>query len=205
MKKNFQNVLKGIFISSLTSLCASNNAEASNIYDVSKLKVKDDETAEQNKKQDLTQKFIIKVQSDNSYLIAGHTSHRSHSSHRSSSSTYSGSNSGSSSSGSSNYNYSTPSSSGSTTAPDNTSATKSVTIDTTSILGDRTLKLGMRGNDVLQLRKILIQKQFLVEDTEGENQLFDEKLRDAVVKFQKSVGLTADGIVGSKTVLYLNL
>jgi murein L,D-transpeptidase YcbB/YkuD len=210
MKKNLQTLLKGIFLGSISSLIASQGLTAST-YDLSKLKEKDDGQTEAKVKKDNSQKFLLKFQSDDSYLIAGHRSHASHASHAShrSSSTYSGSSYGTSS-----KSYSTPTP---TSVPSNTSTSsnnvevksRNNSTDTTSNsyetinLGDRILKKGMIGNDVLQLEKILIEKNFLTENPNNESMLFDERIENAVISFQKSIGLLADGVVGSKTVSHL--
>ncbi|MDP2338818.1 MAG: peptidoglycan-binding domain-containing protein [Bacteroidota bacterium] len=208
MKKHFQALLKGIFLGSISSLVASQGAEAST-YDLKKFKINDGGQTEVKARKDNSQKFILRFKSDDSYLIAGH---RSHSSHRSSS-TSSGSSYGSSSS-----SYSAPVS---TSTPTPTIKTTSSTrkneivklnhdsINTTSSsslilnLGDRLLKKGMTGSDVAQLKSILIEKEFLSVALYEESMLFDEKTEKAVIAFQKSFGVGADGIVGSKTVYYL--
>jgi murein L,D-transpeptidase YcbB/YkuD len=197
MKNHFKTLLKGIFLGSVSSLVTSNGADALT-YDLDKLKVNNDGQTEVKTQKDNSQKFILKFQSDDSYLIAGHRSHASHASHAShrSSSTYSGSSTGTSSS-----NYSTPTSTKTvnTSTQSNTPSTSLGIIN----LGDRILKKGMDGNDVIQLKEILVEKKFLPETFKNESMLFDEKIELAVIEFQKSVGLRADGIVGSKTVYLL--
>ncbi len=217
MKKQFQNLLKGIFLGSISSLISSNSANAL-IYDVTKLKLKDDgQTTETNAKKDNSQKFILKFKSDNSYLIAGHRSHSSHASHAShashrSSSTYSGTSSVNSSSDylspatpatPSNSTISrTPSNSDLRKSNQNGSNTASSPVESIN-LGDRLLKKGMIGVDVSQLKKILIEKKLLPTTLNDEVVLFDEKIEMAIIAFQKSHGILADGIVGSKTIYYL--
>jgi len=217
MKNHFKTLLKGIFLSSISSLVASQGADAT-AYDLNKLKVNSDGQTEVKAKKDNSQKFILRFKSDDSYLIAGHRSHSSHASHAShashrSSSTYSGSYSGtSSSSDSSPASTSTPTPTIKTTSStQNNEVTKSNhnSANTTSYsseilkLGDRFLKKGMIGTDVSQLKKILIEKKFLVKTSDDGNMLFDEKTEMAVIAFQKSLGVMADGIVGSNTVYYL--
>lgn len=203
MKKNFQNLLKGIFLGSISSLVASHGAEAS-VYDLNKLKVNDGEQTEMKVKKDYSRKFILKFQSDNSYLIAGHRSHASHASHAShrSSSTYSGSSYNSSSSS---YNSPTlkPIPPSKITSPTyNTSINTSNTAQIIN-LGDRILEKGMIGTDVSQLKRILIDKKILEVSSIEESTLFDVKIEKAVIVFQKSLGLVADGKVGPKTIYYL--
>lgn len=214
MKGRFQNLLKGIFLGSISSLIASQGTDAST-YDLTKFKAKDDGQTEVKAKKDNSQKFILKFRSDDSYLIAGHRSHASHASHAShrSSSTSSGSTySTPSSSYSSPASTSTPSS-GTTSPRVNTSSkttnSEYISTDDTSNsvkiinLGDRLLKKGMSGTDVSQLKKILIEKNFLIETSNDSDTLFNEETKEAVIAFQKSVGIGADGVVGSNTVYYL--
>lgn len=214
MKVRFQNLLKGIFLGSISTLIASQGTNASP-YDLTKFKAKDDGQAEVKAKKDNSQKFILKFRSDDSYLIAGHRSHASHASHAShrSSSTYSGSSySTPSSSYSSPASTSTPSS-GTTNPRVNTSSkttnSEYISTDDTSNsvkiinLGDRLLKKGMSGTDVSQLKKILTEKNFFIATTNDKDTLFNEETKEAVIAFQKSVGIGADGVVGSNTVYYL--
>lgn len=58
------------------------------------------------------------------------------------------------------------------------------------------LKQGSRGDTVVQLQNILNSKGFYCGAADG---IFGVKTYNAVVKFQKSCGLTADGIVGPRT------
>lgn len=206
MKNKIQTLLKGIFLGSISSLIASHGVKASS-YDLNKLTVSNDGQTEVNTKKDNSQKFILKFQNDDSYLLAvhrSHSSHRSHASHAShrSSSTYSGSSSSTSTDYSSPSSTSKSSSTTISTTYNNSRDTKSNSSEIIN-LGDRILKKGMSGTDVVQLKKILIEKSFLVETPNDESMLFDEAIKDAVIAFQKSIGIVADGIVGAKTVNYL--
>jgi N-acetyl-anhydromuramyl-L-alanine amidase AmpD len=61
----------------------------------------------------------------------------------------------------------------------------------------RTLKLGSKGEDVIQLQKALLAKGFKPGDADG---LFGENTKSAVMAFQRSVkSKPIDGIVGPKT------
>lgn len=75
MESRFKKVLKGSF---LTSIMATSSAEVSS-YDIDKFKQIDKGEPELNTKQDNSQKFVLKIQNDNPYLIAGLRSHHSHS------------------------------------------------------------------------------------------------------------------------------
>lgn len=91
-------------------------------YNLSYIDNDEDKLLEENKKNDLSKKYILKIHDDNSYLIAGHRSHRSHSSHRSSSS-------------------------GSSYRSSSSSSTYSVTPRVYS-LGERSIDVGVAGRDI---------------------------------------------------------
>lgn len=82
MKNKLEKILKGIFLSSVGSLMANNGDQAIS-YNLSNLENNNDKKIEESKSNDNSQKYILKIHDDDSYLIAGHRSHRSHSSHRS--------------------------------------------------------------------------------------------------------------------------
>jgi hypothetical protein len=64
-----------------------------------------------------------------------------------------------------------------------------------------TLKLGSTGNEVTELQKVLVKDGYLTATPDG---TFGPVTEVAVKAFQKANGLTADGIVGSKTREILN-
>ncbi|MEC0300927.1 C40 family peptidase [Peribacillus frigoritolerans] len=64
-------------------------------------------------------------------------------------------------------------------------------------LGDRTLKSGMTHTEVKQLQEVLKKKQYFKSN--NTTKYFGTVTKSAVVKFQKSKGLKADGIVGPNT------
>ena len=70
-------------------------------------------------------------------------------------------------------------------------------------LGDRVLKKNMHGYDVTQLKNILIDKKFLSGNLVKGASLFDNETEKAVIKFQQSIGIDADGIVETQTVYFL--
>ena len=73
-------------------------------------------------------------------------------------------------------------------------------------LGDRTLKKGMFGNDVEELSKILIALNYLtLEDCVKQKgfSFFDEKMEDAIKRFQSSHKMRDTGIVDSNLVSIL--
>ena len=59
----------------------------------------------------------------------------------------------------------------------------------------RTLKVGSRGDHVIWLQKALVNRGHKI-DTDG---IFGEKTKQAVIAYQKSRGLTADGLAGKGT------
>ena len=70
----------------------------------------------------------------------------------------------------------------------------------------RTLRPGMRGNDVALLRARLASEGFLQHGHSTQDpELFDDKLEDAVRDFQLHHGLEPDGVVGKNTLKMLNL
>ena len=64
-------------------------------------------------------------------------------------------------------------------------------------------KKQMQGYDVTQLKNILIDKGYLSGKLLKGTSLFDEETEKAVIKFQKSIGIDADGIVETQTVYFL--
>jgi|GEM_PF-2136795 len=62
------------------------------------------------------------------------------------------------------------------------------------------LTVGSRGEKVKTAQNLLKQQGFYTASVNG---VFDNKTRSAVMKFQKSKGLRADGIIGRRTLAYL--
>ncbi|MEH1936291.1 MAG: peptidoglycan-binding domain-containing protein [Nostoc sp.] len=62
------------------------------------------------------------------------------------------------------------------------------------------LRVGSRGEAVKTAQNSLKQQGFYTANVNG---VFDNKTRSAVIKFQKSKGLRADGIIGHRTLAYL--
>ena len=98
---------------------------------------------------------------------------------------------GGSSSGSSN-NSSSSSSSGSNSSSSSTSSLLNTSI---------TLQQGTKNDEVLKLQNMLTSLGFYTGNKTGN---FGEKTADAVIAYQKSKGLTADGIAGKKTLAAIN-
>ena len=70
-------------------------------------------------------------------------------------------------------------------------------------LGDRILHQGMEGKDVTQLKNILIDKGFLQGKFVKGVSKFDADLKQAVIKFQKTLEIDSDGVVDAQTVYFL--
>ena len=66
-----------------------------------------------------------------------------------------------------------------------------------------TLEVGMTHPNILPLRAKLVYLEYLKEDSKSEN--FEKGLLKAVMHFQEDSGLTADGVVGRKTIQALNV
>ena len=98
---------------------------------------------------------------------------------------------GGSSSGSSN------SSSSSSSSGSNSSSSSPSSLLNTSL----TLQQGTKNDEVLKLQNMLTSLGFYTGNKTGN---FGEKTADAVIAYQKSKGLTADGIAGKKTLAAIN-
>ncbi len=73
-----------------------------------------------------------------------------------------------------------------------------VNMESTEVLS----KLGSRGDEVRRIQTKLRSLGFFNGSIDG---IYGVKTQSAVRQFQKSVGITADGIAGKKTLLYLGL
>jgi cell wall-associated NlpC family hydrolase len=69
--------------------------------------------------------------------------------------------------------------------------------------GDTTLKKGMTHTDVIELQQKLKELNFFTEN-EFTN-YFGAKTEEAVVKFQQSIGIPADGVAGQKTLASIDI
>ena len=280
MKRSFEKYLKGVFLTSMASLVYPSDIQASPISFLNDYNSDDSEVRNALGNDNKQKKFVLKMNNDDSYLIAAHrshSSHRSHFSHRSHSSHRSSSGSGSysqpastSRSSTSTYQTTTPrvyslgervisvgasggdvkelaehlirhgflnrehivivgsnatcnthmetaiknfqrecgltvdGKAGSTTITHIRNYTPPVAEDVSKInLGDRVLQKGMTGSDVTQLKNILIDKEYLSGELVKGIATFDQSIHDAVVAFQRAIGIDADGIVNAQTVYFL--
>ncbi len=60
----------------------------------------------------------------------------------------------------------------------------------------RTLRIGMSGNDIMEIQAVLKKMGYKIDRVDGQ---FGPQTRDAVIEFQKRFGLTPDGIIGPNT------
>lgn len=65
---------------------------------------------------------------------------------------------------------------------------------------DKPIQLGMRGDDVITLQKLLSETGFYAGEIDG---IFGKGTLRAVKEFQQVSGLPVDGVVGKDTLLYL--
>jgi murein L,D-transpeptidase YcbB/YkuD len=72
----------------------------------------------------------------------------------------------------------------------------------TQITSGEALKKGMRSHRVQQLKQRLAEEQYFSGES---NELFDEELEEAVMRFQQHHHLEADGVAGRSTLRLLNL
>ena len=63
-------------------------------------------------------------------------------------------------------------------------------------------KIGSQGDEVRQIQTRLTELGYLNDKIDG---IYGSKTRDAVIRFQKDYGLTADGIAGTKTLSALGI
>ena len=208
MKNIRKKILRSILLSSVLSFLGPNSEAAP--VNVNLDKDKNDDQDLINSLKSKIQKNVLKMGNNGDVkLIAAHRSHRSHSSHRSHRSSSSGSSyrssgsnyrsSGSYKSSSSSYNSS---SSTSISSLYSKPATPAKTIDT-YLLGDRTLKDGIYGNDVTSLVNLLIAKKYLHKNNVTKRSgyaVYDRNVKNAVVRFQNDALISNDGVVTTETI-----
>lgn len=71
-----------------------------------------------------------------------------------------------------------------------------------SAIAETILEVGSRGDDVVKVQKRLIQFDYLSDEADGR---YGEVTRNAVIRFQKNNGLSADGKVGKETAAALGV
>lgn len=201
MKKSFKDLIRGIVATSIAAIAGTHGAEAAPTVSFGDLNLDLDVESMSDAKKDLSYKMLLKLNSDNSYDLVGHRSHSSHRSHRSHSSHRSGS---------SHYSHSSHYSSTTTTRGTSSSSSSSSSLyasPSSYKLGTRTLNKDLYGSDVKLLTDNLVKCEYLDKSKVKTNYsgyvVYDENVVDAVKRFQKDMGLTADGIAGTTTITKL--
>ena len=154
MKKSFKDLIKGIVATSIAAIAGAHGAEAAPTVSFNDSDLDLDIASVGEAKKDLSYKLMLKINSDNTYDIAGHRSHSSHRSHRSHSSHRSGS---------SHYSHSSHYSSTTTTRSTTSSSSSSSSYVSPSSykLGSRTLNKDLYGADVKLLTDNLVKCEYL--------------------------------------------
>lgn len=193
MNNKAKKIIRSLLFSSALAVLGSNNSEAKAENDSSLTIDPSNKGSKEliKKAKSTVLTNVIKIRRDGDMrLIASHRSHRSHSSHRSSRSGHYSSSGRSSgySSGSSSL-YSVPQSR--TKSPGSYS------------LGDRTLKLGVYGNDVSELTNLLIKNYYLKADNVQKRDgysVYNSNIRNAIILFQNDAGLEQTGTTDNTTI-----
>lgn len=239
MKLKTLKFYKDIFITSLASLVSAHAANAVEVkldhvpldgQETSDLPMGGVVPTSLNTRPKLTKPFILKRFDQLHAVNLSHRSHRSHSSHRSH---YSGSSSSGSSSSRSSSSYSSGGSGGSSGY--STGSSSRSTPSTASgfyqsqptpvtpgqqpefilaepkifKLGDRIIRLGMKGMDVTEVINILVKKEYLL--LANERKIFADELeyttvvQKAIKRFQTDFAIGATGVVDAQTVMLLKI
>jgi murein L,D-transpeptidase YcbB/YkuD len=181
MNSKLRNIIRDVAIGAIVGILPNGKLEAakisSGIDEKLSLLSNSDPNISTNRP-NLTLKYVYNYATNDGMF---HTSHRSHASHASGSS-------GSVRSVTSNPKPVTDQNAvQQVTNTDNTKASYT--------LGQRTLKKGMEGDDVLELKKALVQaKCYKMGEYEVLDNLFDQKTVEALNLFKKNHQLTQDGI-----------
>lgn len=199
MKKKLQNLLRGIALTSLSSLTNAYGAQAIPDYTVAKENNDDDSPLNLENQNNQTLKMLLHFNDDGDYMLMGHrshSSHSSHSSHRSGSSHASHYSHSSHSSSSTHYSASTHYSSAVTTTASSSPRVYS--------LGDRTIRQYTTGNDVKELSTLLVKHGYINSSDVDKSYSGDVrcglKMTNAIKAFQKDAKLQTDGIAGPGTI-----
>lgn len=181
MNSKLRNIIRDVAIGAIVGILPNGKSEAakisSSIDERLSLLSNNDPNISTNRP-NLTLKYVYNYATDDGMF---HTSHRSHASHASGSS-------GSVRRVTTNPKPVTNQNSvQQVTNTDNTKASYT--------LGQRTLKKGMEGDDVLELKKALVQaKCYKMGEYEVLDNLFDQKTVEALNLFKKNHQLPTDGI-----------
>jgi len=190
MNSKLRNIIRDVAIGAIVGILPNGKSEAakisSSIDERLSLLSNNDPNISTNRP-NLTLKYVYNYATDDGMF---HTSHRSHASHASGSS-------GSVRSVTTNPKPVTNQNSvQQVTNTDNTKASYT--------LGQRTLKKGMEGDDVLELKKALVQaKCYKMGEYEVLDNLFDQKTVEALNLFKKNHQLPTDGIADALVLVQL--
>lgn len=200
MKRKAKKIIRNLLIGAVASIYHA-NAQAADNHSAPLLEGLDGETksdavsALRNK---VFKNVLQMTRNGNVKLIAGHRSHMSHRSsrggHYSHTSHYSGYGAGRSS-----HTSHSSSSYGTTYSTPKPAPKTYKTYD----IGDRTLKLGLYGNDVSKLTSLLVAKKYMNSSWISMQKgypVYNAKVVDAVKRFQKDAGLAQTGIATSSLV-----
>lgn len=191
MKKEIKHRLQAIVLTAIASALQS-ESHADNLKRPVVLPVKDKTVLSSSKsKWNTILNNVVKITRNGDFkIVAGHRSHSSHSSHRSHYSSRGGSNHYSSSS-----SY-TSGSKGSYVGEPSKSPSE-------YILGERTLKVGNKGEDASELANLLV-KNFYLEKSKIKREsgyvIYNESICQAVKRFQKDAELKVTGIADKETI-----
>jgi murein L,D-transpeptidase YcbB/YkuD len=190
--KKLRDLVRSVILGSGAALTAAGgNAARGDVPDIPPLTPPDDRnlSLKQQVSSDQPPTLVLKkVALSDDWTLASHRSHRSHSSHRSHYSSYSSPDTSSRPKASP---ESTPKKENPAREPSGASSTQSV--------GARTLRKGMAGPDVIELKKLLVSKGYKLQLTED----FDELTEVVVKDFQAKNGIPDDGIVAPLTLYML--
>lgn len=190
MKKSANKIIRKVLLGAVASIMYPTDASATieqTIPNQEGLSDGNDEMV--NALQRKTMKDVLRIKSNGEMmLIAGHHSHSSHASHSSHSS---GSGGGGHYSHRSHVSSSTGSyGSGSTYS---TYSTRTTQTTKTYRLGDRTIKLGDKGDDVKEVVQLLVKNKYIrqswVVENNGET-IYTDSISEAIKRFQRDANVT---------------
>ena len=196
MNSKLRKIIRNIAIGSLVGILPNGKSDAATISSsiderLGLLSNNDPDISAE--KPNLTLKYVYDYATDDGKFHASHSSHASHASHYSSSS--------SSGTDASNKVTNTVTDQNTVTKnPNNYNSNSSSTYK----FGDRTLKFGMEGTDVLELKKALIQaKCYKMGEYEILNDKFDDKTLSSLNLYKKNHQLTQDGLADALVYYHL--
>lgn len=187
MRLDLQSLVRHVMLSSTAALMSATTAKATVPEDPALTPDPENSVAEAGKvtsvRRGAKPRLVLKHASDALYkLYDSHRSHRSHSSHRSHYSSY------------------VPSQPPPQAAPRQRADSPAVS---SSVLGSRSLRRGMLGQDVSELMLLLVKRGFLSTEQINTSGEFTAAVENAVRTFQTSIGLRATGVADPATIVRL--